>query len=132
MISRGTLALVVFLITANTFAGTLSFRQWKHRRIAEKNSIVTQIKRDKSLNVEIRQNKLIQAKLNLQTEKDLSPDDYFHLYLVEQFKKDPKSARATAKTLSKDELADIIISYISATNQFYKIEANSNHLQTSR
>ncbi len=132
MISRGTLALFIFLFAANVFANTISFQKWKIRRVAEKNSVVIQVKRDKSLSYEARQSKLAQAQFNLQTEKDLTPEDYFYLYLVEQFKSNPESARETAKSLSKEELASLVVSYINATNQFKELEANPNRLQTSR
>lgn len=132
MISRGTLALFVFIFSANVFAGSLSFEKWKTRRVAEKASIVAQIKRDKSLAPEQKQSRLMRANLNLQTEKDLSPEDYFHLYLLTQFKDQPNKARETIQSLSKKELADIVISYINATNQFREAEVSSIHLQTSR
>ncbi len=132
MISRGTLALFVFLLASNVLASPLSFQKWKLRRVAEKTSIVAQIRQDKSLPTGIHQNKLNQAMFNLQTEKDLTPEDYFHLYLVEQFKSNPSKARDTAKSLSKEELADIVVSYINATQQIRELEINANRLQTSR
>src|SRR5690606_34678487 len=121
----GTLALLVFLVSTNLFANPLSFQQWKSRRVTEKESVVEQIKQNKSLKTEARQKKLTQALANIETEKDLSPEDYFHLYLVELFKNNPNGAREAAKTLSKEELAAIIVSYINTTNQMKKLEALS-------
>jgi hypothetical protein len=49
MLKRGTLVAFVFLYTLQSFAGVLGFREWKQRRVAEKTSIVSQIKNDKAL-----------------------------------------------------------------------------------
>lgn len=119
-------------LASGAMAGTLSFKEWKGRRVAEKTSVIRQVERERSMTGSARDNKLAQARFNLQTEQDLTPEDYFHLYLMEQFRKNPNQARETAKSLSKEELADIVVSYINATNQFYEIETSASRLQTSR
>lgn len=132
MKSIGTLAVFVLLVSTNVFAAPVSFQQWKTRRVAEKMYLLTQLKRERALPTDIHQAKVSQAQFNLQTEKDLTPEDYFHLYLFEQFKTNPENAKETAKSLSKAELADIVVSYISATKQFRAVEATASRLQTSR
>lgn len=130
---RGTLVAFVFFYTLQSFAGVLGFREWKQRRIAEKTSIISQIKNDKLLSKEERALKLKRAQFNLKTETELTPDDYFHLYLSERFRNNPEKSKEAARKLSKEELAEILVGYVVMANQSRGAELfNPNPLQTSR
>ena len=98
-------------------AAGLSFHDWKFRRIQEAQSVVRQLQHDKSLQREEKESRVSRASAKLVAEKDLSPNDYFHLYLIDLYKKSPNEAKQAACKLTKEETAEILLGYVRLAEQ---------------
>lgn len=117
------LAISVFLASSLTQANVLSFKEWKTRRIVEAKSLITQIKLEKNLEADVQRHRLLQIEMKLQAAKELSPNDYFHLYIMENLKTKPEEIRSVVKKLSKNELAEILNGYVNQTKTMSGLKA---------
>ena len=105
-----------------THSHVLTFKIWKHKKIDEAMSVVSELKREirKMSNTkdqateEDRQDLLhqkTQAELNLGVARELSANDYFVLYVAPQFKDNAEAMGQAAKNLSSKDVADILAAY---------------------
>jgi hypothetical protein len=99
----------------------LPFKAWKHKKIDEAKSIVSELRRESRRIGAIRDaddenrdtlgHRISQAELNLGVARDLSANDYFVLYVAPQFKDNMEAFTEAAKSLSAKDMAEILSAY---------------------
>lgn len=110
---------ICFLMATQAFSTeVLSFKAWRSRRVIEAKSQVSQIKetmrqqnRSENSRTADLKNRLEQELLNVKIAQELSANDYFVLYLTEQFKGDEGAVLQAVKRMSQKEVAEILINY---------------------
>lgn len=101
---------------APAFASVLGFREWKAVRVFEaKNEHAKLSKSLKKLRKSdisrAEERALNQARMNISIAQDLSPNDYFILYLSQKYRGQKPALLAASKKLSSADMAEILSSY---------------------
>jgi hypothetical protein len=101
-------------------AAVLSFKHWKAQKVTQAKSVVVQVRREmKSFSVlpPSLKARYKQALTNVSIAKELSPNDYFVLYIGPRFKGNTKAIAEATKGLSKEEIAEILVGYSDQLNE---------------
>lgn len=93
----------------------VSFKDWKKGKILEVQGAINQLETiQKTSPAQFgpeEQEKLKQARTNLDITKDLNAQDYFVLYLSPRFQNDQQAYTKAVQMMSADEVAQILIGY---------------------
>ncbi len=118
-------ALIASLATAQVALGSstiLGFQAWKARRVIEAQSLFQQVRTEVRMALSKAQNRspqrarylqerLEQARLNIQISRELTPNDYFVLYVRERRNTNPRAFVLAVEQMSNPEVAEILASY---------------------
>jgi hypothetical protein len=104
---------------AKSGVGVQSFKSWKSRRVTEAQALADNLNRELVMASRAgdttEQNRiksrLTQAKVNLGVVKELTANDYFVLYLMVQFKNNIAAFSLAAKSLSPQDMSEILDAY---------------------
>lgn len=93
----------------------VSFKEWKKQKTSGVERVIAELE-DLQKKTPARfgpedQEKLKQAKINLDITKDLNAQDYFVLYLSPQFQNDQGAFTQAVKMMAPDEIAQILLGY---------------------
>ncbi len=94
----------------------MSFKVWKAQKIQQAQSTLKHAKK-RAETSPTEAARLKQAKTNMVIAQELSPNDYFILYLAPKYQGNQKALEVAARFMSRQELAEILVGY-------------SNHLKT--
>jgi hypothetical protein len=100
-------------------AGVVSYKVWKAQKVQQaKNSLSHTQKELKSSseNSAIKM-RLKQAKTNVAIARELTPNDYFVLYLGPKYQGNAKALEVAARFMSRQELAEILVGYSNHLHQ---------------
>lgn len=118
---RVLIILIISTLSVSAFADGVSYKEWKNKRILEAKSLISHVKTQHFATPEEKMSRLERAEMQLEAEKELGPNDYFRLYLVDIFKKNPNLARKIAQKMSKQELAEVLAGYANETNRAHQL-----------
>jgi hypothetical protein len=98
----------------------VSYSVWKHKKIDESKAKVNDLKHEikrlghDSENAEGQNLKrqLVQAEESISVAKQLTADDYVLLYLAPNFRENPKMIDKAAKSLSRQDISNILEGYV--------------------
>ncbi|MEQ1877529.1 MAG: hypothetical protein ABL958_12860 [Bdellovibrionia bacterium] len=108
--------ILISIMATSAQAGVVSFKVWKAQKIQQAQSTL-KIAKKNSVTSAASGARLKQAKTNMVIAQELSPNDYFILYLAPKYQGNAKALEVAARFMSRQELAEILVGY-------------SNHLQT--
>lgn len=110
------MSLLIFMFTLQTAAQeVVSFKEWRFSKIRESENIIATLEALEKANPSQfgpeEETKLKQAKNNLDISRELTPQDYFVLYLSPQFQGDPQAYTKAMSLMDPADIAQILIGY---------------------
>jgi hypothetical protein len=111
------LSLIILIGTgfsAPSVASVVSFKVWKAQKVQQAQSALVRIQKElKSFSVAppTLKVRLKQSKTNVAIAQELTPNDYFVLYLGPKHKGNAKALEKAARFMSREELAEILVGY---------------------
>jgi hypothetical protein len=106
------------LLCSPAFAGVVSYKVWKAQKVQQAKSSLSRIqKEEKRRSTSAVKVRLKQAKTNMAIAKELTPNDYFVLYLGPKYKGNGKALEVAARFMSRQELAEILVGYSNQLHQ---------------
>jgi hypothetical protein len=103
---------ILVLITCGSAQGAVvSFKVWKAQKIQLAQTTLKSAKKTAVSATPAGRARLKQAKTNLLIAQELSPNDYFILYLAPKYQGNAKALEVAARFMSRQELAEILVGY---------------------
>lgn len=108
--------LLIMSLTSPSWASVMSFSQWKAQQIGLAKSIYSDAVIDSRRGGQEGLSRLRKARVKLVVAQELSPNDYFELYLSRHYNNNFKALEMAAKKMRPAELAEILMSYSDKLN----------------
>lgn len=103
------LGILVLIACGSAQGAVVSFKVWKAQKIQQAQGSLKTAK--KASTSPANKARLKQAKTNLLIAQELSPNDYFILYLAPKYQGNAKALEVAARFMSRQELAEILVGY---------------------